>query len=205
MIFLKLGGSLITEKDKPSTVRARILERVCKEIAAARAAHPGLRLLLGHGSGSFGHVPAQQHGTRAGVASPAQWRGFVEVWQQAAALDRLVMDALQAAGLPALAFPPLAATTAESQPAPVLTAPPRAADSAPCVPAESPATSVRTAVTINCQRRTVRIGLLSVRGLALMFPACGKAAKVYSYGAPWVNVLRRKNSAFVRQRSFFSN
>jgi len=112
MLFLKLGGSLITEKDKPSTVRANTLMRVSQEIAAARAAHPGLRLLLGHGSGSFGHVPAKQHGTRAGVASPAQWRGFVEVWHQAAALNRLVMAALQAAGLPALAFPPSAAVLA---------------------------------------------------------------------------------------------
>ncbi|MEX2143472.1 MAG: isopentenyl phosphate kinase [Anaerolineales bacterium] len=112
MLFLKLGGSLITEKDKPSMVRADTLARVSKEIATARAADPGMRLLLGHGSGSFGHFPAQQHGTRRGVASPEQWRGFTEVWRQAAALNHLVMDALHAAGLPAVAFPPSASVLA---------------------------------------------------------------------------------------------
>jgi isopentenyl phosphate kinase len=112
MIFLKLGGSLLTEKDKPSTLRADVLQRAAEEIAAARAADRSLRLLLGHGSGSFGHFPAKQHGTRAGVSSPAQWRGFIEVWQQAAALNHLVMAALHGASLPALAFPPSAAVSA---------------------------------------------------------------------------------------------
>jgi isopentenyl phosphate kinase len=111
MIFLKLGGSLITDKDKPSSARGDVIQRAAKEIAAARATD--LQLLLGHGSGSFGHFPAKQHGTREGVRAPEQWRGFVEVWRQAAALNRIVMDALHAAGLPALAFPPSASTLAQ--------------------------------------------------------------------------------------------
>lgn len=112
MIFLKLGGSLITEKETPSALRAGVLARAAGEIAAARAADPQLRLLLGHGSGSFGHFPAKQHNTRAGVRSPEQWRGFVEVCQQAAALNRLVMDALHDAEQPALSFPPSASVAA---------------------------------------------------------------------------------------------
>jgi isopentenyl phosphate kinase len=67
---------------------------------------------MGHGSGSFGHVPAKQYGTRQGVDSDEGWYGFAEVWYQAAALNRIVMDALQHVGLPAIAFPPSAAITA---------------------------------------------------------------------------------------------
>lgn len=112
LIFLKLGGSLITEKSQPGTLRADALARVVGELAALRSLLPDLRLVLGHGSGSFGHVPARQYGTRAGVRSESEWHGFVEVWRQAAALNRAVMDALAAMDIPAVAFPPLAAVTA---------------------------------------------------------------------------------------------
>jgi len=113
-IFLKLGGSLITEKTVPRTPRPEVLRRLAQEIAEARQANPGLRLLLGHGSGSFGHVPARQYGTRQGVRTPGQWRGFAEVWREANALNRLVVDALQEAGLPVVAFPPSASVTARA-------------------------------------------------------------------------------------------
>lgn len=112
LVFLKLGGSMITYKDRPSSVRSEVLLQAASEIAAARAEDPDLRLLLGHGSGSFGHYPAKAYGTRSGVRSDAQWSGFIEVWQQAAALNRLVMGALANAGIHAIAFPPSASTTA---------------------------------------------------------------------------------------------
>jgi isopentenyl phosphate kinase len=112
LYFLKLGGSLITDKTRPHTHRPEVIERLAVEIAGAFEHTPGMKLVLGHGSGSFGHVPAQRYGTRNGVHTPEDWRGFAEVWQEAAALNHLVMDALHAAGLPALAFPPSAAVTA---------------------------------------------------------------------------------------------
>ncbi len=114
LVFLKLGGSLITDKTRPRTPRPQVIARLAAEIAAARAQNPNLRLLLGHGSGSFAHVPAKRYGTRQGVDSPAGWRGFAEVWYEAAALNRLVMDALHTADLPALAFPPSAGVIARN-------------------------------------------------------------------------------------------
>ncbi len=110
-IFLKLGGSLITDKSKPHTIRPEALGRLAEEIAGALEHTPGLKLVLGHGSGSFGHVPGQRYGTRQGVHTHAEWRGFAEVWQEASALNRVVMEALRAVGLPAIAFPPSAAVT----------------------------------------------------------------------------------------------
>ena len=110
--FLKLGGSLITDKARPLSARPDTLRRLAAEIASARQQAPEMRIILGHGSGSFGHVPAAQYSTRLGVHTHEQWHGFVEVWRAAAALNRLVMDALVQAGLPAIAFPPSAAITA---------------------------------------------------------------------------------------------
>lgn len=112
LVFLKLGGSLITVKDKPYTPRLDVLERLADEVAEARRQEPGLKILLGHGSGSFGHVPASHYHTREGVKTAEEWQGFVEVERQAVELNHLVMDALERAELPALAFSPLAAVTA---------------------------------------------------------------------------------------------
>lgn len=108
LCFVKLGGSLITEKDKPHTPRPQVIARLATEIASVRQNHPGLQILLGHGSGSYGHVPARKYGTRQGVHSIEEWQGFAEVWKEANQLNRLVMDALAEAGLPAISFPPSA-------------------------------------------------------------------------------------------------
>jgi isopentenyl phosphate kinase len=108
LVFLKLGGSLITVKDQPHTPRLEVITRLADEIAEARSQEAGLRILLGHGSGSFGHHAADRYHTRQGVKSMEEWQGFIEVWQQAAALNQLVMQALEKASLPALSFPPSA-------------------------------------------------------------------------------------------------
>lgn len=108
IIFLKLGGSLITDKDRPHTVRSEVLERIAAEIAEALQLNPQLRLLIGHGSGSFGHIPAKKYNTRQGVNSPQEWLGFTEVWREAITLNSLVMKALHKAGIPAISFSPCA-------------------------------------------------------------------------------------------------
>ena len=111
-VFLKLGGSLITDKAVPRTPRLEVLRRLAQEIAEARKANPAQPLLIGHGSGSFGHVPARQYGTRQGVRTPEQWRGFAEVWWDASSLNRLVVGALREAGLPVVSLPPSTSVTA---------------------------------------------------------------------------------------------
>jgi len=113
MIFLKLGGSLITDKDSPETARVDVLRRLAIEIRQALAQRPDLRLLIGHGSGSFGHSAASRFGTHQGAGTPEEWVGFAEVWAVANRLHRLVVDELRQAGLPAMGFPPSASAVAE--------------------------------------------------------------------------------------------
>lgn len=110
--FLKLGGSLITDKDTPHTARMDVLARLAGEIAQAKAEQPNLSLIIGHGSGSFGHVPAKQYNTRQGVSGARGWQGFVTVWREARALNQVVLEALTAAHLPVMAFPPSASAIA---------------------------------------------------------------------------------------------
>ena len=108
LIFLKLGGSLITDKYSPHTANLEVIHFLAEEIRAGIESDPGLQILLGHGSGSFGHIPASRYHTRQGVHTVEEWRGFAEVWSEASALNRLVVDQMTNAGLPVVAFPPSA-------------------------------------------------------------------------------------------------
>jgi isopentenyl phosphate kinase len=106
VIFLKLGGSLITDKNSARTARPDTIRRLAEEIAQARKAAPGLRLVLGHGSGSFGHMEAKRYGTVEGVRTAEDWRGFAVVWAAADQLNRIVTDTLAACGVPAVRIAP---------------------------------------------------------------------------------------------------
>lgn len=113
LIFLKLGGSLLTDKTGVEQLRSDVLARLAAEIATARRQNPALKLVLGHGSGSFGHVAAAKYGTRKGVRTAEQWHGFAEVSDSAARLNRAVTAALLVAGVPALTLQPSASAVCE--------------------------------------------------------------------------------------------
>ena len=112
LVFLKLGGSLITDKTVPYTPRTGKMAEIASEIAEARLTHPNMTLVLGHGSGSFGHTPAKKYATRQGVKTSEEWAGFAEVWLQASTLNRTMMEALHSAGIPAVALAPVASVFA---------------------------------------------------------------------------------------------
>lgn len=113
MIFLKLGGSLITHKDQAETARITIIRRLAREIANALSQDPEIQLLLGHGSGSFGHHAAQRYGTAQGASSWEDWVGFSEVWRSAQQLNRIVSDELRNAGIPIINFSPSASAVCD--------------------------------------------------------------------------------------------
>ena len=105
-VLVKLGGSLITEKtDARGAVRREVLARLATEIASALPRLPE-RLVLGPGSGSFGHVAAREHGIAEGLRSPAQLPGISRTQERAAALHREVLSALTAAGLAPFSIAP---------------------------------------------------------------------------------------------------
>jgi isopentenyl phosphate kinase len=113
LVFLKLGGSLITDKTSESVARPRVIRRLASEVRAALNKRPGLKLVLSHGSGSFGHVVASRHGTRKGVRGPEAWQGFAEVADMAAQLNRIVTTAFVRAGIPVLSLAPSALARCE--------------------------------------------------------------------------------------------
>ena len=107
-VFLKLGGSLITDKTRPYAARNEVIARLAAEVRQALETSPDLSLLIGHGSGSFGHWAARPYGTRQRVSTPAGWRGYAEVAAAAARLNRIVTDAFLQANVPVLSLQPSA-------------------------------------------------------------------------------------------------
>jgi isopentenyl phosphate kinase/serine phosphatase RsbU (regulator of sigma subunit) len=114
LIFIKLGGSFITDKRQNQHFNPDSVAQAAHEIAETWRAMPsGTGLLIGHGSGSFGHVAAKKHGTAHGVNGPDQWQGFAEVARVARQLNTLMVEALTAAGLPIMALQPSSSARCE--------------------------------------------------------------------------------------------
>ncbi len=108
LIFLKFGGSLITDKNQTETARLDVLQFLLSDLRKYLDENPDTRMLIGHGSGSFGHHAAAKFQTQLGVSSEAEWRGFQEVWTSAHRLNTVFMEQAEIAGLPVMSFPPSA-------------------------------------------------------------------------------------------------
>jgi isopentenyl phosphate kinase len=100
-VVLKLGGSVITEKDDRETLDGPALDAAADAVAAA---HEGLALV--HGAGSFGHHHADAHG--ATVTSGVTDAGAVlDIHGAMTTLNRFVLARLHERDVPALPVHPL--------------------------------------------------------------------------------------------------
>lgn len=105
-VFLKLGGSLITDKDKPYTPNREIIRSIGSQIKKAREADQSMRLLIGHGSGSFGHAAAKSTGYIEGDRKSFNPHSFQTIWMAAQKLNRILLDEFDQLDLPVIAFAP---------------------------------------------------------------------------------------------------
>jgi len=104
LIFLKLGGSAITDKNREATANENVIRQIARQVKRARAADPALRLLIGHGSGSFGHFAARKFG----FGQRGNWRAYAETGAAAARLNRIVTDAFLTEDVAVVAIQPSA-------------------------------------------------------------------------------------------------
>ncbi|MDH5437382.1 MAG: isopentenyl phosphate kinase [Candidatus Bathyarchaeota archaeon] len=103
---LKLGGSVITNKEKPLTPNLPAIERLTSEISRANVS----RLVLVHGGGSFGHPIAKQYSIEEGYRDQSQIMGFSKTRQAMTTLNKLVVDSLIQHNIPAVAVQPSSCT-----------------------------------------------------------------------------------------------
>jgi len=105
-LLIKLGGSIITDKQKPYVARLEHLRALSQILV--RIHQP---LIIAHGSGSFGHTSAAEYGGGHGYKD--KW-GVAKVSRDAMAINSIVMDSLLDAKIPAISLRPASLTIADT-------------------------------------------------------------------------------------------
>ena len=118
MIILKIGGSILTNKDsKESEVDTQSLKRIALEIKSSLE-NASKELIFVHGAGSFGHPPAKKYkiGEKFDKSEYPQKRiGFCEVQNAVKKLNMLICEAFIEEGLPVVAIPASSFMTAKNK------------------------------------------------------------------------------------------
>src|SRR5438552_8171600 len=113
LVYVKLGGSVITDKQRPETARPDVSRGLARGLRAALAQRPELRLIVGHGGGSFPHVPAHRYRVQEGIVDEQSWRGYRLTQAAAARLNRLVADLFAEEGLEVVTVAPSSSALCE--------------------------------------------------------------------------------------------
>jgi isopentenyl phosphate kinase len=98
--ILKIGGSILTDKSRELAARPEEIARVAAEIAIRPE-----DLVLVHGAGSFGHIPAKKYG----LPQEFSPEGLRMTHLTVARLCEMVVEALGQAGVDCLPVHPLSA------------------------------------------------------------------------------------------------
>jgi isopentenyl phosphate kinase len=73
LVVIKLGGSALTDKSRIYTPRLKVIHRVAQEVSLIRQK---AELVLVHGAGSFGHIPAKRYDLQNGYKNFSQLSGL---------------------------------------------------------------------------------------------------------------------------------
>jgi len=106
LILIKLGGSVITDKSKPFVAKPDVIKRLVGEIIQAKKVYKG-KILIGHGSGSFGHTVAAKYKTQEGMVGKDSLKGFSLTAEAAVKINRVVIRQCLNQALPVASFSPL--------------------------------------------------------------------------------------------------
>ena len=101
-VVLKIGGSVITDKNGELVARTQEMSRLVEEIQKANVQN----LIIIHGGGSFGHPVARQYAIKEGFKEESQKIGFAETHHVMTVLNGLFMDALIWRNVPAVSVTP---------------------------------------------------------------------------------------------------
>ncbi|MGC8817162.1 MAG: isopentenyl phosphate kinase [Candidatus Hadarchaeum sp.] len=104
-VIVKLGGSVITDKRKPFTVKRAVIRRLARELKEVWEP-----LVIVHGGGSFGHPLALKYRIAEGYRHRKQLIGISHTHLAMERLNRHLIEALQSEGIPAMACQPSACT-----------------------------------------------------------------------------------------------
>ncbi len=79
-VFIKIGGSCITDKTTVDSLREGRIRDIARSIATVTQ-DVNIELILGHGAGAYGHIKAQEFSARAGIHPVHGWSAFHRIRQ----------------------------------------------------------------------------------------------------------------------------
>lgn len=106
LIFIKFGGSLITDKTKPNSVKLENIKNLSQQIREILDKDKNISLIIGTGAGSFGHYLVDKYHLQNGLKNEEHKLRLAEVQNGCATLNRIVVSALIQAGIPACTVNP---------------------------------------------------------------------------------------------------
>ncbi|HID80572.1 MAG TPA: isopentenyl phosphate kinase family protein [Ignisphaera sp.] len=95
VVVVKIGGALITDKQRPFRIRYEVLRRLAKELAQAYR-ECCREMVLIHGGGSYGHYVVHEYGSRL------EGDGFYVTIMFMRELNRVFVEHLHAVNVPAV-------------------------------------------------------------------------------------------------------
>lgn len=104
LIFIKLGGGLITDKNKPRTVKIKTIQKFAKEFKKIIQKNKDIYFILGNGAGSFGHYEAVKYKLPSAINSAKKRYGFAVVQESVKTLNKIVVDELLKQKIPAISL-----------------------------------------------------------------------------------------------------
>lgn len=112
LIFIKFGGSVITDVNKPNTTRLGSIRRLVSEI---KKASNGKMIIAGHGGGSFPHVPAHRYKVNLGLINSKSRIGTSITQSSASELHHIIIEEMIKAGIAAFSFSPSSSVVANGK------------------------------------------------------------------------------------------
>ncbi len=112
-IFIKIGGSFITDKTTPNSLNATRIRTVASGISAALK-QKEFDIVLGHGAGAYGHISAREFNAQAGVHPEFGWEGFHRIRQDMSAMNASFVQLCREEGLSPITVQPSAVITASA-------------------------------------------------------------------------------------------
>jgi len=103
IIILKLGGGLLTDKNKPFSLREDVIDSTIQQIIDS-----GKKIILIHGGGSFGHPLAKKYNISKGlnVSIENQVLGLAETHKAMTKFNNIIINKFMEKNYPALSIQP---------------------------------------------------------------------------------------------------
>jgi len=112
-VFIKIGGSFLTDKTRRDSLKEENIRRIAQGIASVLS-QKEIEIVLAHGAGAYGHIKAAHFAAIQGIHSEFGWQAFYEIRRDMAWMSLRFMEICHQENLFAIPVQPSAIIRAQS-------------------------------------------------------------------------------------------